>query len=129
MPFRLMFALCLLVLAGCSTSEPQKASYAPLPTAPSPQATPVAAAPALQAAPALTPTVSTQPELQNQPTVPPSDSAGLIPADPVAEAVLPPGATNCSTVDGVTLCDAPAGSGVDDSSAESSNADETNYTN
>jgi len=142
MPFRLMFALCLLVLAGCTSSEPQKASYAPLPNAPSPQAAPVATAPShqaapvgaaqsLQAAPAVVPTVSTVPELQTEPTAafPPSDPAVLPQTDPAAAAVLPPGASNCSTVDGVTLCDAPADSGAGDLNAESSSTDETNYTN
>jgi hypothetical protein len=44
------------------------------------------------------------------------DETGLMPptGDGAAtEAVLPPGATNCSTVDGVTLCDAPPDTSTD----------------
>lgn len=128
MPFRLILALCLLILAGCTSSEPQKASYAPASAAPPQQSAPIAAAPpALQAAP-VAHAVSPAQLLQNQPTaLPPSDPAGTPQADTTA--VLPPGATNCSTVDGVTLCDAPADSGADDSGAAASSTDDTLYTN
>lgn len=115
MPLRLMPALSVLLLAGCTSSEPQNAAYAPLAPAPSMQAAPVASAPALQAAPAVTPAAPPVPELQSQQTAfPPSDPAGLPQADTAAAAILPPGATNCSTVDGVTLCDAPADPSTDD---------------
>ena len=115
MPLRLMPALCVLLLAGCTSSEPQNASYAPLATAPSLQAAPVAAAPALQATPTVVPAISPVSELQSQPTAfPPPDSTGLPRADTASAAILPPGATNCSTVDGVTLCDAPADPSTDD---------------
>lgn len=130
MPFRLMLALFFLVLAGCTSSEPQKASYAPHAVRPSPQAAPVAAAPTPQVA-NVTPAMPPVPELQNQPAsgFPPSDKAGSPQADPAAAAAIPPGATNCSTVDGVTLCDAPTDSGVDDPSADAYSADEKLYTN
>jgi hypothetical protein len=119
MPLRLMSVLCVLLLSGCTSSEPQNASYAPL-----------AAEPSLQAAPPKAHAASPAPELQNQPTVfPPSDLAELPQSDTAATAVLPPGATNCSTVDGVTLCDAPAESGADDPSADAYNADDALYTN
>ena len=35
--------------------------------------------------------------------------------NPSIAAGVPEGATNCSTVDGVTLCDAPAGLGFEES--------------
>ena len=116
MPLRLIPALCIVLLAGCTSSEPQNASYAPLAAAPSLQATPAAAPPAS--------------ELQNQPTAfPSSDAAGLLQADTAATPVLTSDATKCSTVDGVTLCDAPAGSGTDDTSGDAYSADEALYTN
>jgi hypothetical protein len=47
------------------------------------------------------------------------------PGEAAAPAVaVPPGANNCSTVDGVTLCDAPAEVGIEDSGS-----DDANYTN
>jgi len=47
------------------------------------------------------------------------------PGEAAAEAVaVPPGATNCSTVDGVTLCDAPT-----DASAEDPGTDDPYNTN
>jgi hypothetical protein len=129
MPFRLMPALCILLLAGCASSEPQDASYASVSATPPPQSAPVALAPALHATHAAH-AVLPAPQPQNQPTeFPPSDPAGAPQADAAATAVLPPGATNCSTVDGVTLCDAPSDSIADDPSADAFNTDDTVYTN
>jgi hypothetical protein len=67
--------------------------------------------------------------IQNQPTAfPSSDAAGLLQADTAAAPVLPPDGTKCSTVDGVTLCDAPADP-TDDTSGDAYSADEALYTN
>jgi hypothetical protein len=119
MPLRLIPALCIVLLAGCTSSEPQNASYAPL-----------AAAPSLQATPAAAPPASPASEPQNQPTAfPSSDAAGLLQADTAAAPVLTSDGTKCSTVDGVTLCDAPADSGTDDTSGDAYSADEALYTN
>ncbi|MBX3580755.1 MAG: hypothetical protein KF810_02510 [Rhizobiaceae bacterium] len=121
MTFRLTPALSIILLAGCTSSEPQNVSYAPvaaqptqmqqaplpppsMPTVTSEPASgtvPLAPASALMtAAPAETSLpVSPEAPAANTPTVPASD------ADIAAG--VPEGATNCSTVDGVTLCDAP----------------------
>jgi hypothetical protein len=91
MPLRLTPALCILLLAGCTSSEPQNVSYAPVVEQP---ATVVGA-----------------------PTVPAAyDQMGQTPQGVAGPAVLQPG---CSTVDNVTLCDAPSDPSVD----------ETHYTN
>lgn len=80
MPLRLMSALCILLLAGCTSSEPQNA-YAPL-----------------AEGAATMPTPPQVPALHDQTgPVPPSTAA-------VATALQP----GCHTVDNVTLCDAPA---------------------
>ena len=86
MPLRLTPALCILLLAGCTSSEPQNVSYAPVVEQP---ATVVGA-----------------------PTVPAAyDQMGQTQQGVAGPAVLQP---SCSTVDNVTLCDAPADPGVDD---------------
>lgn len=144
MTFRLTPALCIFVLAGCTSSEPRNVSYAPAPlveaAAPGPMDMPPpppapAMAPALQgqagpfpangiATPAPpqgpapvtslepAPVSASGPALYGQTGQMPSGEA----ASPAA--ALPPGATNCSTVDGVTLCDAPADAGIDDTGTD-----------
>jgi len=136
MTLRLTPALCILVLAGCTSSEPHNASYAPLPdqAAPAPMTMPPPPpAPALQGQPGQFPVngIATAPQpapaLQGQPgqvpvngiAIPPPGPApqgqvGQIPQDGIAAAT--PG---CHTVDNVTLCDAPSDPSVD----------ETQYTN
>lgn len=44
-------------------------------------------------------------------------------------AAVPPGATNCSTVDGVTLCDVPADATGGDPAADTYGSDDTYNTN
>ena len=88
MILRPMSALCILVLAGCTSSEPQNVTYAPL----------VGAAP------------------MSVPPPPPTsalyDQTGQLPsADAAVATAYQPG---CHTVDNVTLCDAPADPSVDD---------------
>lgn len=91
MPLRLTPALCILILAGCTSSEPQNAHYAPV------VQEPVAVAGA--------------------PTVPAAyDQVGQAPQAVAGPPAVQPG---CSTVDNVTLCDAPSDPSVD----------ETQYTN
>lgn len=148
MILRLMSAACILVLAGCTSSEPQNASYAPAPrleaTAPVTMPPPppaLAPAPALQgqagpfpangiATPASpqgpAPVTSLEPAPVSAPGPALYGQTGQAPlGEAMAPAVaLPPGATNCSTVDGVTLCDAPAEAGIEDSGS-----DDANYTN
>ncbi len=115
MPRRPISVLFVLLLAGCASSEPENVSYAPLATAPVPQAVQTAPTqvpqaappPSLQAAAPAVPMAPAQPELPDQPAaLPPPDMAGLPATETQPAANLPPGATNCSTVDGVTLCDA-----------------------
>lgn len=89
MTLRLMSALCILILVGCTSSEPEKASYTPAiegaATMPAPLQAPVS-----------------------------YDQAGQVaPSDIAAPVALQPG---CSTVDNVTLCDAPADAAADDTS-------------
>lgn len=104
MTFRLTPVLCVLMLAGCASSEPQNVSYAPPPV----QSMSVPAA-SSEPLPALAP-----------PPAPfAQDPASPLDGDAAPQAALPPGATNCSTVDEVTLCDAPSDPQVD----------ETPYTN
>ena len=92
MILRPMPALCVFLLAGCTSSEPQNVHYAPV--------------------------VQEPPTVVGAPTVPAAyDQAGQAPPSGTAgPAALQPG---CSTVDNVTLCDAPADPSVD----------ETHYTN
>ncbi|MDQ2634055.1 MAG: hypothetical protein M3Y78_09995 [Pseudomonadota bacterium] len=87
MILRLMWALCIVLLAGCTSSEPQNVPYAPLVDAAAPMP-----------APPPTPALLDQTE-----QFPPSD------AEP-ATAYQP----GCHTVDNVTLCDAPSDPSVDD---------------
>jgi hypothetical protein len=116
MTLRLMPALCILLLAGCTSSEPQKASYAPLvEEAPAPMPMPAPPpAPALQSQAGQFPvnggiaTPRSNPALQGE--------AEQITASGIAAPALQPG---CNTVDNVTLCDVPADPSVDD----------THYTN
>jgi len=116
MLFRLM---TILLLAGCAASEPKNVSYAPLP----------AAAPSVQAAPPMAPPIPASDAVAAS-----SAANPLAETSPFGEAIpanesdiaagVPEGATNCSTVDGVTLCDAPAGLGFGESGA-----DEQTHTN
>lgn len=128
MTFRLTPALCILFLAGCASSEPQNASYAPaavqpttmqsatLPPPSSPVVNPAYAAgsqpaPATsQPVPAFPASVSAAPAETSLSAVPEEPRANSEPI-PASEADIaagvPADATNCSTVDGVTLCDAP----------------------
>lgn len=88
MPFRLTPALCVLVLTGCATPEPQNVAYAP-------------SAAFMPAPPPVGPSV---PALHDQPANVATDDMSAAPAPQ-------PG---CSTVDGVTLCDAPYDPDADD---------------
>jgi len=126
MQLRLMSVIGILLLAGCASSEPQNVSYAPLAAAvPAAPAAGVVAPPPIDAArmpvASAAPLSAASPASLNAPApvdasapvVPKAlqDQTGLMPPTgdgAVPAAVLPPGATNCSTVDGVTLCDAPA---------------------
>jgi len=102
MPLRL---IAILLLAGCASSEPKNVSYAPIPTAAPAVSTP---APEAVAAPSAA-----------YPLAEPSPPGEPIPANESDLAAgVPEGATNCSTVDGVTLCDAPADLGFEESGAE-----------
>lgn len=136
MTLRLMSALSILVLAGCTSSEPQNASYAPLvqEAAPAPMTMPPAPpAPALQGqtgpfpangiATAASPAQPIQGQTEQIPvngiaTPPPvpalQGETGQIPANGIAAA-----SPGCHTVDNVTLCDVPADPSVE----------ETHYTN
>jgi hypothetical protein len=143
MTLRLMLALSILVLAGCASSEPQNVSYAPAPlveaAAPAPvHMPPPPTAPALQgqAGPFPANGIATPATPQGPAPVtslepaPVSSSGPTLygqtgqPGEAAAAPAVPPGATNCSTVDGVTLCDAPAEVGIEDSGS-----DDANYTN
>lgn len=144
MTLRLMPALSILVLAGCTSSEPQNASYAPAPlveaAAPAPMPMPppppapqgqTAAFPANGiATPASPPGPAPVTSLEPAPVSAPGpalygQTGQMPPGEAMAPAAaLPPGATNCSTVDGVTLCDAPAEAGIEDSGS-----DDATYTN
>lgn len=110
MPLRLM---TILLLAGCAASEPKNVSYAPLPAAaPSVQAAPpralaTPASDAVAASSAVYPLAETSPFGEPIPANAADIAAGV-----------PAGATNCSTVDGVTLCDAPAGLGSEEAGAD-----------
>lgn len=85
-------ALCILLLAGCASSEPQNAAYAP----------PADAQPSFAVAPNAAPPLPAAPY----------DQMGTAPTDGMLAAPAPqPG---CSTVDGVTLCDAPYDPDADD---------------
>lgn len=117
MILRLTPALCILALAGCSTPEPQNVSYAPGPASVAPLPAPVMPgpinSPPLQAAPvqsgAMPPTPAPllqSPTLQGQ-----TSPAGL---GEFAEAPSLQYTPTCSTVDNVTLCDAPPLSGGED---------------
>lgn len=87
MTFRPMSALCILLLAGCTSSEPQNASYVP-----------------------LAEEMATMPN--PPPTQAPYDRAGqVLPSDAAAAVALQP---SCHTVNNVTLCDVPADPTVDD---------------
>ena len=132
MHIRLTSVLCILLASGCTSSEPENASYAPTPAElsvmPPPPPPP---APALvgqlgpfpvngiaTAAPPATrvlPGQGMQLPANGIATASPAlqDEAGQMPANAVAPV---PG---CHTVDNVTLCDAPA----------DPSADETQYTN
>jgi len=138
----------LLLLVGCASSEPQNASYAALPAAaPVAPAVGVVAPPPLEAAPM--PVASAAPMTSPAPIASPAslnapapvgasapvipkalqDETGLLPPTSngaATEPVLPPGATNCSTVDGVTLCDAPADAITTDPITSSDDAYNTN---
>ena len=87
MILRPMSALCILILAGCTSSEPQNVTYAPLVDGAAPMRAP-------PPDPAL------------------YDQTGQLPsADAELATAYQPG---CHTVDNVTLCDAPADPSVDD---------------
>lgn len=86
MLLRLTPGLCILLLAGCTSSEPQNVSYAPVVQEPA--------------------------AVVGAPTVPAAyDQAEQAPLDVAGPAALQPG---CSTVDNVTLCDAPYDPSVDE---------------
>jgi hypothetical protein len=107
MPLRLM---SILLLAGCAASEPKNVSYARLPAAaPSVQAGPPMA-PSMQASDAMAASSATNPLAETSPF---GDTMHANESEIAAG--VPEGATNCSTVDGVTLCDAPAGLGFEES--------------
>ena len=102
--------MSILLLAGCASSEPKNVSYAPLP----------GAAPSVQAAPSMAPSMPVSNPVTASsaayPLAQPSPFGEAIPANESDIAAgVPEGATNCSTVDGVTLCDAPAGLGFEES--------------
>jgi len=102
--------MSILLLAGCASSEPKNVSYAPLP----------AAAPSVQAAPPMTTSMPASNAVAASsaayPLAETSPPGEPIPANESDIAAgVPEGATNCSTVDGVTLCDAPAGLGFEES--------------
>lgn len=135
MPFRLTPALFLVLLAGCTSSEPQNVSYAPLAAQPSmqaatlpppslPEGEPAPSSSFHAAAPAggqmsTAPMGTSMSAMPTEEPLPGSADAPLAnaPAIPATEADVaagvPAGATNCSTVDGVTLCDAPFDPAVD----------------
>ena len=85
MPFRLTLALCIILLAGCTSSEPQNISPAPLA-----ESTAVPGVP--------TPAFAGQ-------TV--GDTGQIPAADPMGTAATQHG-YNCRTVGNATMCDAPA---------------------
>lgn len=127
MPFRLTPALLVILLAGCTSSEPQNVSYAPLATQPvamQPAPLPSPSMPQGDTAqtsgslPAATATASmsawpTEDSLPAAPDAPMVDGQAIPATEPDIAAGVPAGATNCSTVDGVTLCDAPYDPAVD----------------
>ena len=114
MPFRLMPALCVLLLAGCASSEPQNASYAPACRRRRVRCRPRRAAQrcqlALRPCRLLRSVAMSFYRPQTGRVLP--NEADDTPPQPVAPAQR----HHCSTVDGVTLCDAPADSGTDNSS-------------
>ncbi len=136
MTFRLTPALFVVLLAGCASSEPQNVSYAPVAAQPMtmqaaplpPPSLPVgepapsssfhATAPA-GAQMSTAPMGASMSAMPTEEPLPGSAEAPLenTPAIPATEADIaagvPTGATNCSTVDGVTLCDAPYDPAVD----------------
>lgn len=105
MTLRLTPALCVLMLAGCaSSSEQQNVSYTPSPAQ-------TMRMPAAPSEPLPAPAPPPAPFAQ--------DPASPLDGDAAQQAALPPGATNCRTVDEVTLCDA----------AHDPLVEETHYTN
>ena len=89
MILRPMSALCIVLLAGCTSSEPRNVT---------------SAQPLDAAAPMPMPLPPPTPALQDQ--------TGQLPlADAALATAYQPG---CRTVDDVTLCDAPADPGADD---------------
>ena len=127
MTFRLTPALSILILAGCASSEPQNVSYAPLAAQPMtmqaatlpppslPEGNSAAMSSSLSSGHATTP----MPTAPTDASMPPQDVSPaatdtlavqgepLPPSEADIAAGVPTDATNCSTVDGVTLCDAP----------------------
>ncbi|MBL8576047.1 MAG: hypothetical protein JNK47_02380 [Mesorhizobium sp.] len=120
MTFRLTPALSILLLAGCASSEPQNVSYAPLAAQSSMQAAtlPRPSFPAGESGPAPatfppSPAIASRSAVTSDaslatPTVAPSVYRQATPASEADIAAgVPADATNCTTTDGVTLCDAP----------------------
>ena len=102
MSLRLMSALCILLMAGCTSSEPQNASYAPR----ADRATIISDTPPASAPVASTPTTDTPPAPASYDQVEYAAASGT-----PAPAALQPG---CHTVDNVTLCDVPADPSAED---------------
>jgi len=127
MTFRMTPALSILLLAGCASSEPQNVSYAPLAAQPMkmqaaplpapslPEGNSAAMSSSLSSDHATTsmPTEPTGASTPPQDTLPAATDTLAVQGQPVPPseadiaAGVPTDATNCSTVDGVTLCDAP----------------------
>lgn len=110
--------LCLLIMAGCQSSEPQNVAYQPATGAvsatPAPLPAPVTAVASQQiAAPQVS---SSQLPPPADPTMTPVDQQAAPPTDTAAAMALEYG-TTCRTVGEVTMCDAPA------------SADDTDYSN
>ncbi|HEY6629973.1 MAG TPA: hypothetical protein VIZ90_00840 [Rhizobiaceae bacterium] len=126
MTFRLTSALCILVLAGCTSSEPQNASYAPATEQAAPMHMPPPA-PALQGQAGQLPVNGvadtappTAPLLQGQAGQFPPNGIATPPMAPALQGQagqFPPNGIatpGCHTVDNVTLCDVPADPTVDE---------------
>jgi len=113
---RLLVVLSVLLLEGCAASEPKNVSFAPVTAATAPMQAGPALAPSAQA-PGAAASMLSSPEAMPQGQTTPASEADIA-------AGVPSNATNCSTVDGVTLCDAPADGGF-----EQSGVGESNYTN
>jgi len=112
MTYRLTPALLAILLAGCSTPEPQNVSYAPVATsvAPLPPPAQPGAAPVYgqSVQPAYGQTAQpTAPAVYGQPGQPALNGQAMqSPPGEFAQAPAFQHTPTCNTVDGVTLCDA-----------------------